>query len=79
MKNFLKQIRLVKKIGFSSYLQYILAKQGAEIKVKILRKEIFVRKGTPDLGVAINCFSSQIETPIRFEPRSKPINLHLSK
>ncbi len=29
-------------------------------------------------GVAINCFSSQIETPILFEPRSKPINLHLS-
>ena len=61
MKNFLKQIRLVKKIGFSSYLQYILAKQGAEIKVKILRKEIFVRKGTPDLSVAISCFSGEFD------------------
>ena len=29
-------------------------------------------------GVAINCFSSQIDTPILLEPRSKPINLHLS-
>ena len=61
MKNFLKQIRLVKKIGFSSYLQYILAKQGAEIKVKILRKEILVRKGTPDLSVAISCFSGEFD------------------
>jgi len=61
MKNFLKQIQLVKKIGFSSYLQYILAKQGAEIKVKILRKEIFVRKGTPDLSVAISCFSGEFD------------------
>ena len=30
-------------------------------------------------GVAINCFSSQIDTPILLEPRSKPINLHLSE
>ena len=61
MKNFLKQIRLVKKIGFSSYLQYFLAKPGAEIKVKILRKEIFVRKGAPDLSVAISCFSGEFD------------------
>ena len=61
MKNFLKQIRLVKKIGFSSYLKYILAKQGAEIKVKILRKKIFVRKGTPDLSVAISCFTGEFD------------------
>ena len=61
MKNFLKQIRLVKKIGFSSYLQYFLAKSGAEIKVKILRKEIFVRKGAPDLSAAISCFSGEFD------------------
>ena len=30
-------------------------------------------------GVAINYFSSQIDTPILLEPRSKPINLHLSE
>ena len=26
-------------------------------------------------GVAIDCFSSQIDTPILLEPRSNPINL----
>ena len=29
-------------------------------------------------GVAIDCFSSQIETPILLDPRSKPINLVVS-
>ena len=28
-------------------------------------------------GVAIDCFSSQIDTPILFDPKSKPINLVL--
>ena len=61
MKNFLKQIRLAKKIGFSSYLQYRLAKPGAQLKVEISRKKIFIRKGTPDLGVAISCFSGEFD------------------
>ena len=61
MKNFLKQIRLAKKIGFSSYLQYRLAKPGAELKVEISSKQIFIRKGTPDLGVAISCFSGEFD------------------
>ena len=29
-------------------------------------------------SIAIDCFSSQIDTPILFEPRSKPINLEVS-
>ena len=59
MKSFLKQIRLAKKIGFSSFLQYKFAKPGAELKVKISSQQIFIRKGTPDLGVAITCFSGE--------------------
>ena len=61
MKKFLKQIRLAKTIGFSSYLRYKLAKPGAELKVEISRKKIFIRKGTPDLGVAISCFSGEFD------------------
>ena len=61
MKSFLKQIRLAKKIGFSSFLQYKFAKPGAEIKVKISSQQIFIRKGTPDLGVAITCFSGEFD------------------
>ena len=61
MKKFLKHIRLANKIGFSSYLQYLLAKPGAEIKLEILRKKIFIRKGTPDLGVAMSCFSGEFD------------------
>ena len=61
MKKFLKQIRLAKTIGFSSYLRYKLAKPGAELKVEISRKKIFIRKGTPDLGVAISSFSGEFD------------------
>jgi len=59
IKRFLKspfyQIRMLNKIGIQNYLRYRSARKGECILLKLKNNLIYVRKGTPDLGVAISC------------------------
>lgn len=65
MKNLLfkifRQLRLISEIGISNYFKYRLAPNDQRLKLVIKGHTINVRKGTPDLGVAISTLSGEYE------------------
>lgn len=58
---FYSQFVLVDKIGLYSYLRYRFALNGTKLKINIANHPITVRKGSPDLGVAISCLNGEFE------------------
>lgn len=52
---------LGKKIGWKGYLKYKSAKKGALVPVHIMGHDIVIRKGTPDLTVALSCLDGEFE------------------
>lgn len=56
-----KIINAVKIVGLRSLLKYGLAASGSEVLVNIKGTNVVVRKGTPDLRVAIDCLSGEFE------------------
>lgn len=65
MKKFIsfsfRQLRLIKFIGFYQYTKYIFNFSGSLIEVLINNINIYVRRGTPDLNVAISCLHGEFE------------------
>jgi FkbM family methyltransferase len=69
MRKILKKIffwfKKVQRIGFYHYLKYdlkyIFSLNGKRIKILIGGHQIIIRKGTPDLDVAISCFDGEFE------------------
>ena len=65
MKNLLlsiyRQLRIISKIGLASYARYRFASKGTRIKIPVAGHEVVVRKGTPDLGVAISCLNGEFD------------------
>lgn len=48
-------------IGVSNYFKYISAPKGKLVKIVIKDHAVAVRKGTPDLSVAVSCLSGEFE------------------
>jgi len=65
MKDFVNRVvqklRICKRLGALGSLRYFFAKKGSELLVDLYGKRITVRKGTPDLGVAMTCFGGEFE------------------
>ncbi len=71
LKNFIsKHRRVIRRTGFKSYLEYLLAKKGELIEVTINQKKIFIRKGTPDLEVALSCLRGEFDVLKHIYPKS---------
>ena len=60
-----KQIKIIKQIGLKAFFKYLFIFRGHKVCVTINGIEIFIRKGTPDLDVAISCFNGEFEA-LRF-------------
>ena len=56
-----RQLRLIHELGIFNYSKYRSAPKGKLIKIVIKGHTITVRKGTPDLGVAVSCLSGEFE------------------
>lgn len=56
-----RQLRLISQIGISNYLKYRLSPNGQHLKIVIKGHNITVRKGTPDLGIAISCLCGEFD------------------
>ena len=52
---------LCRKIGVLQYFHFFFGKRGTELKLKIVDTEIFVRRKTPDLEVALSCLSGEFD------------------
>ncbi|WP_308909865.1 FkbM family methyltransferase [Pseudokordiimonas caeni] len=60
---------LVGRISLKGYLRYKFARDGAEVRLTALGRPIVVRKGTPDLQVAMSCLSGEFAMLARLFPR----------
>ena len=55
LKGILRHIRFVKHIGPSEYFRYCAARDKNIVLVKMKKRSVYLRKGTPDLSVIVNC------------------------
>jgi len=55
------QVQLLNKIGRQNFMDYQNAQQGELVELKIDGSRVFVRKGTPDLRVAVSCLTGEFE------------------
>jgi len=61
-----RQIRILQAIGLYSYIKYFFTfKKNKEIPLLINNQEVLIRKGTPDIDVALSCFNGEFES-LRF-------------
>tara|TARA_B100000989_G_scaffold72938_3_gene51242 strand:- start:3121 stop:3876 length:756 start_codon:yes stop_codon:yes gene_type:complete len=65
MKNLLikiyRQLKLIHEIGISNYFKYRLTPHQKRVKIVVKGHSINVRKGTPDLSVAVSCLCGEFE------------------
>lgn len=54
-------LKLTQKIGYGQVVKYILAKKSEKIYLTIKDKIILIRKGTPDLNVALDCLEGEFD------------------
>lgn len=54
-------LRIIHVLGFSNYLKYKLTSKNKLVRLVILGHIVAVRKGTPDLGVALSCLNGEFE------------------
>lgn len=50
-----------KIIDINSLLRYFIANNNSVVLIKVLGIEVYVRKGTPDLKVAVSCLNGEFE------------------
>lgn len=55
------QLRLIHELGVSNYFKYRSTRKGKVVKLVIKGHAVAVRRGTPDLGVAISCLNGEFE------------------
>lgn len=55
MPSLINQIKLIRTIGVWGYTKYRLAPDGNSVQLKVAGRKVTVRKGSPDLTVAITC------------------------
>ena len=56
-----RQLRLIREIGIANYLKYQMSLKGQRIKIVIKGHPVTIRKGTPDLEVAVSCLGGEFE------------------
>ena len=54
-------LRLIHVLGVASYLQYRLTPKGKLVTLDIKGNTVSVRKGTPDLSVAVSCLNGEFD------------------
>lgn len=59
-----RAVRQIRAIGLRSYLRFLFARPGTVVAVPIGGRDIWLRKGTPDLRVAVSCLGGEFE-PLR--------------
>jgi FkbM family methyltransferase len=70
-RSVIKQLRFLKKIGLINYARYSLALHGELVPIKIRGQQVFVRRGTPDLAVAISCLiDGEFNSLVKYVDRS---------
>ncbi|MEM7700357.1 MAG: FkbM family methyltransferase [Pseudomonadota bacterium] len=52
---------LVRKLGLSDFARFKMARSGAEVPVKIWSHNVMVRKGTPDIRVAVHSLTGEFK------------------
>lgn len=67
-RQLLQQYRLSKEIGYKGYVDYRLAKNDQLVALSIGGRTIRVRKGTPDLSVALSCLNGEFEILRHLKP-----------
>lgn len=55
------QARILKKLGLKHYVRYRTAPKNTKLFIPINGRQILVRKGTPDLNVALSCLGGEFE------------------
>lgn len=68
LRKLLAQYRLFKVIGPNGYANYRLAKKNQLVALAIGERIIHVRKGTPDLHVALSCLNGEFEILRHLKP-----------
>ncbi len=61
LKRINQQVRILKKVGLASYFRYIFSKKGSKNRLGVAGYDVVVRKGTPDLRVAISCLHGEFD------------------
>lgn len=56
-----RQFGLIRKVGLRQYTRYHLSKKGSLVEIKIYGHQIAIRKGTPDLKVALSCLGGEFK------------------
>lgn len=56
-----RQLALKRRLGWGAYLRWRFSAKGARVEIILEGHKIFVRKGTPDLGIAISCLTGEFE------------------
>ena len=59
--NVYRTLRVIHAIGFANYLRYKSTSKNKLVRLVIKGQIVAVRKGTPDLGVAISCLNGEFE------------------
>lgn len=67
-RKLLWQFRISKIVGYRGFATYRLAKKNQIVPLKIGNRTIRVRKGTPDLRVAISCLHGEFEILRHLKP-----------
>ncbi len=55
------QARIIRKLGLKHYLRYRTAPKNTKLFMPINGRQILVRKGTPDLNVALSCLGGEFK------------------
>lgn len=68
------QLRLLKYLAFgfidiNSYFKYQTTPKGKTSHIKVNGRKVYVRKGTPDLRVAVSCFTGEFSSLRHLLPR----------
>ena len=58
---FYRQLKLIHVLGVVNYFKYRSTPKGKVVKLTIKGHTVAVRKGTPDLGVAVSCLNGEFE------------------
>ncbi|MEP2530547.1 FkbM family methyltransferase [Shimia sp.] len=61
-KKIARQFKFIEHIGLSNFIRYRLAKNGTLFTFRICDAQVTVRKGTPDLEVAITSLSGEFNS-----------------
>ena len=59
-----RQARLIGRLGLLQFLRITMAPRDKAVSIKLNENSILIRRGTPDLSVAMSCFDGEFE-PVR--------------